>query len=100
MQHGGKRDLEAQGVSLSAESGQSEQQTKDGLNTEIATKGHYDAGLLFHERKSIKRAQEDPPSSICCSVTALSARNNTSASRAGDPNASDANGHDGYRLPG
>jgi len=33
MEAGGKSDLEAQGLSLSPESGQSEQQTKDGLNT-------------------------------------------------------------------
>jgi uncharacterized protein DUF3489 len=66
MEAGGKSDVEAHGLSLLAESGQSEQQTDDGLNTEIATKGHYAAGPVFHERKSIKRAQEDPPRSICC----------------------------------
>jgi hypothetical protein len=66
MEAGGKSDVEAHGLSLLAESGQSEQQTDDGLNTEIATKGHYAAGPVSHERKSIKRAQEDPPRSICC----------------------------------
>jgi hypothetical protein len=66
MEAGGKSDVEAHGLSLLAESGQSEHQTDDGLNTEIATKGHNAAGPVFHERKSIKRAQEDPPRSICC----------------------------------